>query len=591
LDLSKIQAGKIEFETLPLDLERVLEECTALFAPAAESKGVELIVCPPEAESPTVHGDPLRVRQIVLNLVGNAVKFTEEGEVELKVRVELEEDTRCTLHFTVSDTGIGIAAEKLELIFESFSQADASTTRVFGGTGLGLTISRHLVHMMKGRIWVESTPGKGSCFHFTVPFGRAKRSAASKQGAGPSAIPAGVNVLIVDDNRTNRRILERLVTLWGMKPSIASDGAEALELYNAADAAGHPFGLVLTDMHMPKMDGFGLVDSLKRKTGFSNSIIMMLTSGGQRGDVQRCEQLGIAAYLLKPVRQVELHEAVARVLSAGASAEAAPVITRYSLREAVQVGRSLNVLLAEDNPVNQKLAKRLLEKRNHAVTVVANGQEALDLLEKNSYDLVLMDMQMPVMDGFEATKLLRQREQATGKRQRVVAMTALAMIGDKERCMAAGMDGYLTKPIRPQEFDALLDSCAAGRGELQMPAPVTPAADSAIDVSELLERIDGDRSLLAELVDLFRADSPIKVRAVHDAIESRNAERLRGESHALKGALVNLSATRASALAAELEAIGKSGNLAQAQATLDRLTQELGSALEVLEGLCPASVK
>jgi two-component system, sensor histidine kinase and response regulator len=591
LDFSKIEAGRVDLEEVEFDVFECVESALKTVALRADEKGLELL-CDISPDVPEFFaGDPSRLRQIILNLLSNAVKFTETGEVTVKLQVDLLEDKASTLHFMVIDTGIGIAAEKLEKIFESFSQADASTTRVFGGTGLGLSISRRLALMMGGRIWVESEPGKGSCFHFTARLARASASPVPVPGAVTSAILAGVRVLIVDDNPTNRRILEGMVTHWGMIPRAASDGEQALELYHAAIAAGSPFGLILTDMHMPKMDGFGFVERMKERSGFCNSIIMMLTSGGQRGDAQRCEQLGIAAYLLKPVRQAELHEAVIRVLSARESDGPKPVITRYSLRDNGWAGKSLNVLLAEDNPVNQKLARRLLEKRRHAVTVVSNGQEALDALEQNSYDLVLMDVQMPVMDGFAATIALRERERLTGKHQPVVAMTALAMSGDKERCITAGMDGYLTKPIRPQEFDDLLDGYLAAKNETPASDDPAPAAKSPIDEAELLDRIDGDRTLLIELVDLFRTDYPYHLRAAQEAIDTQNAAGLRSAGHAMRGALANLSASCASVLAAELEEIGKSQKLAQAQAKLDRLTQEIGDALKAIESLCPAHAK
>jgi signal transduction histidine kinase/DNA-binding response OmpR family regulator len=589
LDFSKIEAGKVDLEEVDFDVFECVEGALRTIALRADEKGLELL-CEISPEVPAfITGDPSRLRQVILNLVGNAVKFTEKGEVAVKVQTELVEDKTSALRFTVRDTGVGIATEKLESIFESFIQADTSTTREFGGTGLGLTISRRLVEMMGGRIWAESAPGKGSCFHFTARFAEARTSSVSKPTSVASSILVGVKVLIVDDNRTNRRILEGLVTHWGMIPTVASDGELALGLCDAAVADNSPFNLVLTDMHMPRMDGFGLVERLKERPDHCTATIMMLTSGGQRGDARRCEELGIAAYLLKPIRQSELREAIARVLSAHQSRVAEPMITRYSLREQIQEGKTLTVLLAEDNLVNQKLASRLLEKRNHTVTIVSNGKEALAALEKNRYDLVLMDVQMPEMDGFAATTILREREQATGNHQPVVAMTALAMSGDKERCFTAGMDGYLSKPIRPQELDQVLDSYLALANGPAVPIDHHPhIANRCVDVVQLLERIDGDRTLLGELVVLFREDYPGSLRAVQEAIDTQDSNRLRSTSHALKGALANLSAIQAATLAAELEAIGNSPNLTRAQATLDRLVHELVNVKQALETLCPA---
>jgi len=583
LDFSKIEAGKVDLENVDFDICECIEDALKTVALRADEKGLELL-CEISPEVPTfLTGDPGRLRQIILNLIGNAVKFTEKGEVALRVEPDFLEDHATTLHFKVRDTGIGIPKEKLDSIFESFSQADSSTTREFGGTGLGLTISRRLVQMMHGDIWVASTVGVGSCFHFRIRFSKSKKSPFLKEPITSPSVLVGVKVLIVDDNRTNRRILEGLVSRWGMIPTVASDGEEALNLSYGADSADLPFKLILTDMHMPRMDGFHLVEHLKRN-GLPTSTIMMLTSGGQRGDAQRCREFGIAAYLLKPVRQSELREAIARVLSSRESTGTTPMITRYSLRREGSTHRTLNILIAEDNPVNQKLAARMLEKRSHKVTVVSNGREALESLGKSSYDLVLMDMQMPEMDGFEATLVLRDKERGTANHQPVVAMTALAMNGDRERCIAAGMDGYLSKPIRPQELDEILEVYLALR-EQPSPLPELIATNDSIDVSQLFDRIDDDRVLLGELVDLFRKDYPGSLSIAQAAIESQDGLGLQRVGHGLKGALGNLSAIKASSLASDLERMGKSNDLFRAQTTLDDLSMELRKAMRVLETL------
>lgn len=593
LDFSKIEAGKVDLEQIDFDLCECIEGALKTVALRADEKNLELL-CEVSPEVPAfVTGDPGRLRQIILNLVGNAVKFTEKGEVALKVQADLLEDKTSTLHFSVRDTGIGIAPQKLEAIFDSFSQADTSTTREFGGTGLGLTISRRLVQMMGGRIWVESTPSKGSCFHFTARVGNTSGQSLSPQTFVAPSILAGVKVLIVDDNRTNRRILEGLVTRWGMRPSVASDGEQALELHSAVNATDDPFRLILTDMHMPRMDGFHLVERLKQEPGLSTAAatIMMLTSGGQRGDAQRCGELGIAAYLLKPIRQSELREAISRVLMAREQTGATPMITRYTLRDEAVAGKTLNILLAEDNAVNQKLATRMLEKRGHKVAVVANGKEALAALDNDTYDLVFMDMQMPEMDGFEATALLRQQESSTGKHQPIVAMTALAMNGDRERCIAAGMDSYISKPIRPQELDDVLDTYLTQKEGAMAVNDPTPISNSAVDVGQLLDRIDDDRAFLSELIDIFRSDYPRNLLTAQKAIDTQNPADLQHVGHMLKGALGNLSAVDAAALASQLETIGKSQDLTQAQTTLDRLVHELVNVMRSLEALCPVSAK
>jgi len=591
LDFSKIEAGKVDLEQVDFDLCACIEDALKTVALRADEKGLELL-CEISPETPTfVTGDSGRLRQVILNLIGNAVKFTHEGEVALKVQADLLEDRTSTLHFIVSDTGVGISSDKLECIFDSFSQADTSTTREFGGTGLGLTISRRLVEMMGGRIWAESTLGKGSTFHFTARLAESRASSIVTPGAhGPSDL-TGIKVLIVDDNRTNRRILEGLATRWGMIPSVASDGEEALALYNAAASGSNPFRLILTDMHMPKMDGFGFVESLKGNLDPSAATIMMLTSGGQRGDAQRCEQLGIAAYLLKPVRQSELREAIVRVLSATTATGANSMITRHSLRQQAVGSKSLKILLAEDNLTNQKLATRILEKRNHSVAVVANGREALEALEQDTFDLVLMDMQMPEMDGFEATSLLRDQEKTTGRHQPVVAMTALAMNGDRERCLAVGMDGYISKPIRPQELDDILDAYIAQKTNATPQNEPEAVTSGSVDVEQLFDRIDDDRSFLAELVEIFRREYPQNVKAVKTAIDSKNGSDLQHAAHALKGALGNLSACGAASMAADLERMGRLLDLSNAQSTLDRLVVELTNVTRALEALCPVAAQ
>jgi PAS domain S-box-containing protein len=482
LDFSKIEAGKLELEEVAFSLADCVEGALKTMALRANQKGLELL-CDIEAEVPqTVRGDPGRIRQVLLNLVGNALKFTEEGEVGIRVVVDAIEEKASILHFIVSDSGVGIAPEKFDMIFDSFNQADASTTRQFGGTGLGLTISRCLVQMMGGRVWVESELGTGSRFHFTVRLVTETNMAAVTETLPAPVTLQGVKVLIVDDNGTNRLILHNMVERWGMIPTSVSDGRQALDEFSAAEKANDAYGLILTDMHMPRMDGFGLVGHLKDSVKFSTPTIMMLTSGGQRGDAARCEQLGIAAYLIKPVRQAELREAVMRVLHAKQEHLPVPLITRYSLRGKGDSFRSLHILLAEDNRVNQKIATRLLEKRGHQVIMAGTGEEALAALAQRSFDLVLMDVHMPGMDGFEATTAIREREKITGLHLPVIAMTALAMKGDRERCTAAGMDGYLSKPIDLQKLDEVLAVYADRR---RSDVPISPESAREISKSTL----------------------------------------------------------------------------------------------------------
>jgi two-component system sensor histidine kinase/response regulator len=590
LDFSKIEAGKIDLDEMDFDVRECVEGVLKTLALRADDKGLELLCDIAHDVPEVVSGDPGRLRQILLNLLGNALKFTAEGEVSLKVTCESKEGETSLIHLVVADTGTGIPAGKLKTIFDSFTQADTSTTREFGGTGLGLTISKRLIEMMGGRIWVESEVGVGSKFSFTVRLTEAKNQLVDEKPDPSTNVLTGLRVLIVDDNRTNRRILDGLLKHWGMHPTSVSDAELALAELIAARDTGSAYDLVLTDMHMPKMDGFALIEKIQRKTSISTATIMMLTSGGHRGDAARCAELGVAAYLLKPVRQFELREAIARVVmrkTRKVEKVESEMLTRDSLHKEHEPNRSLNILLAEDNPVNQKLAVRLLQKRGHTVTVAGNGDEALAALTKTSYDLVLMDVLMPGKDGLEATAELRRREKNSGLHTPVVAMTALAMKGDKERCLEAGMDGYLSKPVRPQELDSILEVYISQRKSTA--SEQTDTLDSCVNEEELLERVDGDRAFLAELAEIYRGDYPKQIRLAQDGIETGNSEKVRHTAHALKGALSNLAATHASALAASLEGMGGSGDLSDAGVTLAELEKELLRVDRKLQAICPAS--
>ena len=454
LDFSKIEAGKLDLDPIQFCLRDSLAVTLKPLALRGSQKGLEL-TCAVRTEVPEeIIADVTRLRQVIINLIGNAIKFTERGGVGLEVHVDSRAGDEMQLHFQVRDTGIGIPQEKQTTIFAAFSQADGSTSRRFGGTGLGLTISSQLVKMMGGRIWVESEPGQGSCFHFTVQAREA--SSASPARTVDASQLAGQRVLVVDDNASHRGILADMLRDWGMEPVLAASGSEATALLGPAEAAGQPFAWLLIDAHMPGMDGFELVTHIQKHTGLTQARIVMLTSAGQRGDAGRCRELGVAAYLTKPVAQSQLLDALRAVLGAKpAVGEPAELVTRLSLGEGQRKPR---VLLAEDNTVNQRLAVRLLEKRDHEVTVVNNGREALAALEKDDFDVVLMDVQMPQVDGFEATALIREREKTTGRHIPIIAMTAHAMKGDRQRCLAAQMDGYVAKPIKAEELFKEIES-------------------------------------------------------------------------------------------------------------------------------------
>lgn len=462
LDFSKIEAGKIDLETANFDLRECVETTLKTLALRAEEKDLELLCDVAQDVPQAVCGDTGRLRQVLFNLVGNAIKFTGTGEVAVHVGVESASDEELLLHCIVSDTGIGIAPEKIQMIFDPFTQADASTTRQYGGTGLGLTITARLVQVMGGTIWVESEIGKGSQFHFTVRMGAAD---ASPQRGDPLASPEilrGIKTLIVDDNQTNRRILEGMLAHWGIRATAVSSGEDALMELQATHLAEERYTLILTDMQMPKMDGFTLVENIRKLAEYADIDIIMLTSAAYSSDSARSKALNFSASLLKPIRQLELRDAIAITLRTHMFQKPDMESTLLPFPESEGTA-GLRVLLVEDNPVNQKLVVRLLEKRGHATTVAANGQEALDILARTSFDLVLMDVQMPVMDGIEATLMIRKLEEGTMHHQQVVALTAHAMKGDQERCLTAGMDGYLAKPIRPQELDQVLQGLGRER--------------------------------------------------------------------------------------------------------------------------------
>jgi len=491
LDFSKIEAGKLEFEEIDFDLRTTLENTAEMLAVRAHDKGLEL-TCHIKSDVRTaLVGDPSRLRQVVVNLAGNAIKFTEEGEIVIRAETEKEEDSSVLLHLIVSDTGIGIPPDKVEKIFEGFSQADGSTTRKYGGTGLGLSISKQLVEMMGGRIWVESPrncglknekseiknnnqskTGPGSTFHFTVRF-RSGRVKARKAVRVRDFDLSGLPVLIVDDNATNRLILREMTSYWGLVPAEAADGKEALVKIKTAFDSGTHYRLLLLDLQMPVMDGFEVAKRIKESTYGTGVQIILLTSAGQKGDGARCKEVGISGYLLKPVKQSELLDAIMMTLG-HPTEEKAAVITRHTIHE---VRRRFNILIAEDNLVNQKLAVKMLEKQGHGVVVASNGREAVEAVGKEHFDLVLMDVQMPEMDGFEATKAIRNLEcglrdkieespyskfeienlKSQIKKIPIVAMTAHAMKGDREKCLAAGMDDYVSKPIKAEKFFAVIE--------------------------------------------------------------------------------------------------------------------------------------
>ena len=583
LDFSKIEARKLELDRVDFPLGDVLESALSTLALRAHAKGLELGCLVTESVPGALHGDPGRLQQVIVNLVGNAIKFTDSGEVVVHVSREPSADD-VMLHVTVSDTGIGISPEKQALIFAPFAQADTSTTRRYGGTGLGLSISTRLVELMGGRIWVDSEAGKGSRFHFTARFGPARHPLPSTVTPDPTALQ-GLHTLVVDDNATNRLILQEILGKWGLRVETAASGEAGLvQLANAA-RSGQRFPLVILDAHMPGMDGFAVAERIKRDPKLSAATIMMLTSASQRGDSARCKELGIVAHVIKPVRQSDLMDAIMTSLG-GHRAPRAATPTRVSPATGI---RPLRILLAEDNPVNQQLAVGLLTKRGYQVRVAENGRKALEMLEADHFDLILMDVQMPEMGGFEATAAIRAREQLVGGHVPIVALTAHAMSGDRERCLASGMDDYASKPLRIQELTAIIERLTGVAPRTAAAADAAPA--SGLSREALVTRFAGNEELL---IDVARTFIEFSGRLLTAAAEFDTAGEMAGlarTAHSLKGSVGNFGALEAMRATEDLEQAAKAGNPPAAKAALERVMTTVSALRAALTVLTEPSVK
>ncbi len=582
LDYSKIEAGKLEFDAIGFNLGDCLGDTMKTLSLRAHQKGLELAFeIEPDVPDGLI-GDPGRLRQIIVNLVGNAIKFTEQGEVVLRVENQSRTEDAIQLHFTIADTGIGIPVERQAAIFEAFKQADGSMTRKYGGTGLGLTISSRLVELMGGRIWVESELGRGSQFHFTAGYGLQKSPIRTVLPRNPETL-RDMRVLIVDDNATNREILLKMLENWHMNPTAVDSAAKAIVALKEGQGIGRTFPLILLDAQMPEMDGFALAETIKRNQDWSAATVMMLSSAGQRGDAMRCREVGVSAYLTKPVQQTELLDAILAALGTRVKNEL-QLVTRHSLRES----RSrMQILLVEDNAVNQLVALRLLEKYGHSVTVASDGRKALAALEQQPFDVVLMDIQMPEMNGWEATQAIREKEKETGQHIPIVAMTAHAMKGDEERCIAAGMDSYVAKPIRTQELLTVLDEIGDRKGSkvVAHSASQKPATD-AICLNAALERLDGDRALFEELAQLFKTECPKILREIRRAVTDDDATTLEHQAHTLKGCSANLGASAVSQTAYEIEKAAHSTDMKRARELLKFLEKEVDRLYCELEAFC-----
>ena len=595
LDFSKIEAGKLTLDPIPFDLRRSLDDTMHTLSRRAHDKGLEL-ACRIAPEVPdALIGDPARLRQVLVNLVGNAIKFTERGEVVVSVDVARLADRQVALRFAVLDTGIGIAPAKHRSIFEPFEQADGSTTRRFGGTGLGLAISAKLVALMGGTIGVEGDLGRGSTFTFDADFEVGIIN--DREGRDEHHTPiADLLILVVDDNGTNRRILQEVILNWGARPALAADGPAALGLIRAADDAGEPYDVVIIDGMMPEMDGFELATRVLAEPLKATPTLMMLTSGNQSGDSERARGLGIAAYLTKPVRQSELYDSLVETLRRARPLAPAPDAGRArpaSPAAAVPPGVAdgpaapLRILLAEDNLVNQKVAVGLLRSLGHEAEVVGNGRLAVEAWHRGDFDLILMDISMPEMDGFEALAAIRAAEEATGRHVPVVALTAHAMKGDRERCLEAGFDDYLSKPIRAPELAAAcrrLDGLGVARVEAE------PAAPAQFDPAELLDRLGGDEELMAEIITLFLDDSPRLRRELVASCDGGDAPALARLAHTIRGVAGNFGIAALGEAARELEVAARDFPPDHWPAPLGRLQSALERSLATLGAFMSSDV-
>jgi PAS domain S-box-containing protein len=572
LDFSKIEARRLSLEQVSFNARDAIEDAVRLLAPRAHEKGLEL-VCDIATDVPEVLvGDPGRLRQVLINLAGNAIKFTDQGEVMVSVSLQASNEADVALKFTVSDTGIGIPPELQWKIFGPFVQADASTTRRYGGTGLGLAISMQLVELMGGRIWIESEPGHGSRFHFVAHF-----AASADKPVPParwlSTDLRDLKVLVVDDNATNRRIIEDILASWRMRPVAVASASEATALLSEAAGTPDPFRLVVTDWLMPGIDGFGLATAVKAEPRLSALRMIMLTSANAPDARRRAEEAGFAAFLTKPAKQSELLDAIAGAFAPAVSA-------RDERRDETPMrespARALRVLVAEDNATNQKLVATLLEQRGHSVIIAPTGRDAVERAGALPLDIVLMDVQMPEMDGLEATAAIRRQERSTGKHLPIVAMTAHAMAGDRERCLQAGMDGYVQKPLRPDELFAAIDRALARERGAHAPNVRKPDVD--LNRGTLLASYGGNGELLREVIDVFLSDGPLMIAAIRRAADDQDSARLAAAAHALKGSVGLFVQTGAYEIARQLEHAAKDKRMDDAAG----LTAELETAMNAL---------
>ena len=586
LDFSKIEAGKMDIEIINFDLRTTIEDITDLLATKAHEKNLEF-ACLVHHDVPSrLCGDPGRIRQILLNLAGNSIKFTSKGEVVIRVTLEEEKDGQAAVRFAISDTGPGIPQDRMDRLFQSFSQVDSSTTRKYGGTGLGLSISKRLAELMGGQIGVVSEEGKGSTFWFTVVF---DKQVVDK--IYTFVVPANIRdkrILAVDDNVTNRLILHEQLRSWGCQHDEAANGTEALAKLREAVNVHNPFQIAILDMDMPDIDGATLGRKIKEDPNLCQTTLVMLTSRGRRGDAKQMQEIGFAAYLTKPIKSSQLYDCLVMVVGSKLAApdtSPVPIITRHSLME--ETGSKIRILLAEDNIINQKVALGVLAKIGYRADVASNGREVLTALEKTPYDLILMDVQMPEMDGFEATAAIRQKESEMGRHIPIIAMTAHAMKGDRELCLEKGMDDYVSKPIQPKDLSAAINRQL---GNMVLPQPEVPPSDGSdgkavFDQKFLLDRLEGDEELFKEIVRTFLDDAPLQVEKLKQALREENLSQIEKQAHSLKGAAMNIGGNALQAIAFEVELSGKKGDLKRTQELIPRLEKEFTRLQKALSSL------
>ncbi|MBA2714940.1 MAG: response regulator, partial [Rubrobacteraceae bacterium] len=604
LDFSKIEAGKLELEEMDFDLQRVVEETVELLAERAHAKGLELASLVEQGVPTALRGDAGRVRQVLVNLLGNAVKFTDGGEVVLRVSLDAEKgnaegaaegNEAAVVRFEVKDTGIGMTEQQRSRLFQSFSQADASTTRRYGGTGLGLAISKQLVELIGGEIGVESQQGEGSIFWFTLRL--QKPPEGSPQATAPRrASLHDLRVLVVDDNETNRKIVHEQVVSWGMKNGMAEDGHGALKILRGATEDGDPYDLAILDLDMPEMDGMQLASRIKADPAIAPTRLIMLTSLGLGGEAEQAKRAGFSAYLTKPVRQSRLFDAVATVMGSPEETtppEPRPVTPEIRTEETAASGA--RVLVAEDNQINQKVAVKMLERLGYRADVAADGLEAVEAISRVPYHAILMDVQMPEMDGYEATAEIKRREEGEGRRTPIIAMTANAMQGDREKALEAGMDDYVPKPVKPGELEVVLKRWIPQEEEKDVSITiaeaeeedgiVTPeATEDPLDrpiIENLLEL--GGSDLLSELAKMFFEDTKSGLTVLREAVQGDDAPTVERVAHTLKGSSGNMGAKGMARICGELQEVGAAGDLARAPALLGHLEEEFGRVRPALE--------